>query len=160
MATTKQIFEAILKKLDELLEAIKGLYKAPKPEEGTLPLPEPTEPVVGPAIEPNQPFPEAYTQCKQMWEAAQRAGKFWIYDYIDGMQSPAKPPVHPKYYGDMAKLERDIVAIGFTDWGKEWLSHDENAVMLGRTYQRLFLNYYVQKGRDNLGNTSYTRIQY
>lgn len=95
-------------------------------------------------------FAPAYDKCRALWESAQREGwpgpdgkPFTIFDYVPGLQALTGAPRTAPYQGNLRKLEDDIVALGFSDKGQEWLKSDENAAMIYRTYALKFLGYYV-----------------
>lgn len=154
------VLNKILKKLEELLEAFKTRFNEPKPVVDTPVPPKPVEtiveapkPVSGDVSKPvsDAPFGRdrygdpslapAYTKCRMLWEHAMKAKVFNIFAHM----------------GSVQEMEDAIVALGQSDWGKEWLSHDENAVMIDREYQKGFLGYFVEKTRDSQGNTTYKR---
>ena len=48
-----------------------------------------------------------------------------------------------------AALEAEIRALAQSEWGKEWLSHNENAVTIDRGYSFEFAGYWVSRQPDN-----------
>lgn len=97
----------------------------------------------------------AYDACKPLWEAAQKAGLFSIFDYVPGIQRGA---AHISEQRDATKMNQDIIKLGFTAWGQEWLSHDENAALIDADYQRHFLGYRVVRKHQNDESQGYNRV--
>ena len=110
----------------------------------------------------------AYDACRALWSAAQsdlNKGRGWkksdgtpftIFDYISGIQpmgQDRKPPKTP------AEMQADIVSLGFTAEGKEWLSHDANAAQLDRDYQRHFNGYVAVRVNHNDEAQGYRRVE-
>jgi hypothetical protein len=66
----------------------------------------------------------------------------------------------------MLDLENEVVALGISSWGQEWISHDENCTQIGAYYQRLFTagldpkfpNGYVVKRKSNNPDDGFIRV--
>lgn len=115
--------------------------------------------------EPNTAKPEgkplpanakpAYDACRQLWEAAQKVGAFNIFAYIPGLQ-PLAAQMGEARPAD--KMNADIIKLGFSVWGQEWLSHDENAALIDPDYQRHFLGYRVVRKNQNDHTQGFNRV--
>jgi len=97
----------------------------------------------------------AYDACRQMWEAAQKAGMFNIFAYIPGLQPLAAQMTVSR---PAEQMNADIVKLGFTVWGQDWLSHDENAALIDPDYQRHFLGYRVVRKNQNDHMQGFNRV--
>lgn len=96
----------------------------------------------------------AYDACKPLWEAAQRAGAFDIFQYIGkGIQEGAAQ-MYSGHVTDWKACEDAIVALGKSEWGQEWLSHDVNAELIHPMYLKQFRGYTVRRGYDKAGDVT------
>lgn len=111
-----------------------------------------------PRFEP-KPLPTnakpAYDACRGLWEAAQKARMFDIFQYIPGIQPLAS---HIREQRPADQMNADIIKLGFTAWGQEWLSDDRNAALIDADYQRHFLGYRVVRKNQNDESQGYNRI--
>lgn len=101
----------------------------------------------------------AYDACRPMWEAAQRDLAFNMHDFTGvGVQQGAAQ-MYSKHVTDWAAVEKAIVALGKSDWGQVWLSHDENAELIYKDYLKLFRGYTVERVYNKSGDlVEYKRI--
>lgn len=153
---TRELVEA-LKKLIELAQKQIDILTNGKPEEPEVPTNPVEEAPFGRGLDGKPLMAPAYSKCRGMWEAAMKvkdeSGKplFNIFDFIPGLQQgqlPGSTVNNSKYAGNLQKLENDIVALAKTDWGKEWLSFDENLALIDREYARRFVGYAVYRKND------------
>ena len=94
----------------------------------------------------------AFDKCHALREAGQVAGVFDIHQFIGvGIQQGAAQ-MYSDHVTDWAAVEKAIVAFGKSDWGQEWLSHDENAELVHRDYLTLFRGYTVERVYDKYGD--------
>lgn len=99
---------------------------------------------------PATEVPPAHDACKRMWEAAMNATNpkgelFNIHDFVgQGLVQGATPGAMPRMSQEVQdRLEAAIRALGRSEWGQDWLSHDENASMIDHRYCYEFVGYYV-----------------
>lgn len=117
-------------------------------------VPQPAVPVAVPT-QPATEAPPAYDRCRPLWEAAQKvapAGSlFNIHNYIGrGLQAGDTPGAYARMPQETQdRLEAAIKALGRSDWGQEWLSHDENASLIDRKYCFEFVGYWVTRTSAN-----------
>ena len=130
-----------------------------------------TETPTGPLWTP-KPLPPnakpAYDACNGMWSAAQsdlNRGKGWpnkdgslftIFDYVSGLQFGGQMRTPPK---SAEQAQEDIVALGHSERGQEWLSDDRNAALIDSDYQRHFLGYRVVRKHQNDEAQGYNRVE-
>lgn len=120
-------------------------------------------PPAAPAAQPAAEAPPAYDKCRALWEAAQKvapAGSlFSIHDYVGRGLQQGVPHIHegrmPQETQD--RLEAAIMALGRSDWGQEWLSHDENAAQIDRAYCFEFVGYWVTRAHPTNPEMGYVR---
>ena len=110
----------------------------------------------------------AYDACNGMWSAAQsdlNRGKGWpnkdgslftIFDYVSGLQWGGQRRAPPK---SAEQAQEDIVALGHSERGQEWLSDDSNAALIDPDYQRHFLGYRVVRKHQNDEAQGYNRVE-
>ena len=98
----------------------------------------------------------AYDACRGMWEAARKVGMFDIFAYIPGLQPLG---VHITQQRPADQMNADIIKLGFTAWGQEWLSDDRNAALIDPDYQRHFLGYRVVRKHQNDEAQGYNRVE-
>ena len=98
----------------------------------------------------------AYDACRGLWEAAQKARMFDVFAYIPGLQPLG---VHITQQRPADQMNADIIKLGFTVWGQEWLSHDANAALIDPDYQRHFLGYRVVRVNQNDEAQGYNRVE-
>lgn len=97
----------------------------------------------------------AYDACRGLWEAAQKARMFDIFQYIPGIQPLAS---HIREQRPADQMNADIIKLGFTAWGQEWLSDDRNAALIDPDYQRHFIGYRVVRKNQNDESQGYNRV--
>lgn len=127
-------------------------------EPAAVPQPAPTSPP-----QPAREAPPAYDKCRALWEAAQKvapAGSlFSIHDYVGRGLQQGVPHIHegrmPQETQD--RLEAAIMALGRSDWGQEWLSHDENAAQIDRAYCFEFVGYWLTRAHPTNPEMGYVR---
>lgn len=127
-------------KLDAVIAEIEG-----KPSETTF-----TKKPLPPNAKP------AYDACRGLWEAAQKARMFDVFAYIPGLQPLG---AHITQARPADQMNADIVKLGFTAWGQEWLSDDRNAALIDPDYQRHFLGYRVVRKHQNDEAQGYNRVE-
>ena len=98
----------------------------------------------------------AYDACRGLWEAAQKARMFDVFAYIPGLQPLGVHITQPR---PADQMNADIIKLGFTVWGQEWLSHDANAALIDPDYQRHFLGYRVVRVNQNDESQGYRRVE-
>ena len=98
----------------------------------------------------------AYDACRGLWEAAQKARMFDVFAYIPGLQPLG---AHITQTRPADQMNADIIKLGFTVWGQEWLSHDANAALIDPDYQRHFLGYRVVRVNQNDEAQGYRRVE-
>ena len=108
----------------------------------------PVEPQKGPEV------PHIFDAMKTFVDAADRAGKIDLTKYGIGVFQPGYIPgvTQPSIRmsaDDQAALEAEIRALAKSDWGQEWLSHNENAVTIDRGYSFEFAGYWVSRLPDS-----------
>lgn len=107
------------------------------------------------AVRPVREVPPCYDACKRLWEAAMKvepAGSlFNIHDYIGaGIQQGQEQMNEGRMSQAMQdRLENDVRMLGKSEWGQEWLSHDENAAMIDRRYCYYFVGYWLVRASHN-----------
>lgn len=112
---------------------------------------------------PKREVPPAHGACKRMWEAAMNATNpkgqlFNIFAFVgQGLTTGQLPDQPPRMSQDTQdRLEAAIRALGRSDWGQEWLSHDENAALIDHRYCFYFVGYYVTRNPDDTLTRHYT----
>ena len=98
--------------------------------------------------------PHIYDAMKTFVDAAVHARKLDLTKYGIGVFQPGYIPgvTQPSIRmsaDDQAALEAEIRALAQSDWGKEWLSHNENAATIDRGYSFEFAGYWVSRQPDN-----------
>ena len=106
-----------------------------------------------------QPLPEGvetpYTACRALWNAAANAGLFNLADYIPGLQQFGAYRKPPKTAEEM---NADIIKLGFSAWGQEWLAEDKNLAMIHPAYARHFVGYTAKRKHQNDESQGYIRL--
>jgi hypothetical protein len=105
----------------------------------------------------------AYDACRQMWEAAdmaRRSGEIGAPDfdkfrYIGGILPGGQVRIPEK---GPSEMQADIVALGHSVWGQQWLSNDSNAAQIDPDYLRHFLGYRVVRKAQNDESQGYNRV--
>jgi hypothetical protein len=108
--------------------------------------------------------PPAHDACKRMWEAAMNATNpkgrlFNIFAFVgQGLVQGATPGAAPRMSQETQDaLEAAIVALGHSEWGQSWLSHDENASMIDHRYCYKFVGYYVTPAHPHNPDLGFVR---
>jgi len=125
----------------------------------------PTNPTPQPSpAYPATEVPPAHDACKRLWEAAMNATNpkgqiFNIFDYVgQGLVQGATPGAMPRMSQETQdRLEAAIRALGRSEWGQEWLSHDENASMIDHRYCYEFVGYYVTPAHPHNPDLGFVR---
>ena len=134
-----------LKKLKDAVALVNAFIAENEPSSGSYtkkPLPSNAKP--------------AYDACRGLWEAAQKARMFDVFAYIPGLQPLG---VHITQQRPADQMNADIIKLGFTAWGQEWLSDDRNAALIDPDYQRHFLGYRVVRKHQNDEAQGYNRVE-
>ena len=98
--------------------------------------------------------PHIYDAMKTFVDAAVHARKLDLTKYGIGVFSPGYIPGVTQLSVRMTQeqqdaLDAEIRAVAQSDWGKEWLSHNENAATIDRGYSFEFAGYWVSRQPDN-----------
>lgn len=114
-----------------------------------------TVPVSPPSVtQPATEVPRIFDAMKEFVDAAVHAGKLDLTKYGIGVFQPGNIPGVTQPSERMSQeqqdaLDAEIRALAQSDWGKEWLSHNENAVLIDRAYSFEFAGYWVSRLPDN-----------
>lgn len=111
-------------------------------------------PAGNPSTQPATEVPRIFDAMKTMVDAAVHAGKLDLTKYGIGVFSPGYIPGVTQLSVRMTQeqqdaLDAEIRAVAQSDWGKEWLSHNENAATIDRGYSFEFAGYWVSRQPDN-----------